>query len=190
MIRQLSIAFTFLLSMGFLLNSCDDSKPTFNNPDPLDTGSSSLIPDSLAPEPPDTTEDDPEDTVNQDRIKLAVPVRYDSMRDGGSTKEIWLEGPTVEIHSGTSAGELLVQRDCEVVDNPPSGFEASTNYGNETDAFAVFSNESEVILGGGQAYTIVIDEFEYEGATLATEQTINIRAEQGWVQKIAKVEEQ
>jgi hypothetical protein len=176
MIKQLSITLTFLLTLGFVLNSCDDKNPSFQNPDPLDTGVNTL--DTLL-DPSDTAESpggpggpgDPggsDDTADiTDTLRLAITGDYDSARDQGSVKEdINPAGYTVELYESETLDNLIDESQVEEVDPVPKEFENGDGVVYpKFENWAIFQNEEEQIEEG-QQYYIKVEPFEYGAGTL------------------------
>lgn len=199
MLKQLTTALVVLLGFGLIFNSCDDSNPSFTNPDPLDTGSNSIIPDSLKPDPSDTSGQD-DTNVNkppEKRVRLAIAVRFDSSRASGSDRIIYIEGADVKVYqdAGGTPGNLIANRTTETVNNPPQGavpggFENKTSYPDQ-DIYALFTNNNQTITSG-RNYQVAVDTLNYNGAELVTKSefvTISInQAREGWAEKEIQVQ--
>lgn len=172
MLKQLTTTLVILLSLGMFINSCDDSNPTFKDPDPLDTGSNSFVPDSLKPDTSDNT--DPSDSMDNEpneRLKLAVHTRFDSQRDNGSVKEVPLTAVNVKIYESLNnqdePTDLIDSAISKEIDNTPDGdFANNTQFPNRR-AYAIFQNMDENIPQGVNVY-FQIEPAEYQGATIVT----------------------
>lgn len=195
MLKQLTTTLVILLSLGFFFNSCSDSNPTFKNPDPLDTGGG-LVPDSLKPDPSDTSSDDTtSDKPSPDRVRLAVTVRFDSQRAQGE-KEIYINGAEVELYNSASGnvGDLIAKKTTSEITNAPggaqdNGFTKNTGFPDQ-DIFALFPNEQEEVKPGF-AYKVAVDTINYDGAELVTDSEfvdINVAGgTTGWAEKEIRV---
>ena len=180
MIKQLSITLTFLLTLGFVLNSCDDKNPSFQNPDPLDT---SVNPIDTVLDPSDTGgggqnppgggggPSNPEDTADiTDTLRLAVTGEYDSARQGGTSKEdINPAGYTIELYETEALNNKLGEEQVKFLDPVPAGFESAPGIRYpEFENWATFRNKDEAIEQGKQ-YWIKVEPFEYGEGTLGLE---------------------
>lgn len=197
MLKQLTTTLVILLSLGFFVNSCSDSNPTFKNPDPLDTGGG-LVPDSLKPDPSDTSSDDT--TANKpspDRVRLAIAVRYDSQKASG-VKQIYINGANVALYNsgGGNVGNLIAKRTTKKITTAPggavnNGFSTKTSFPNQ-DLYALFPNNQEKVKPGF-AYKVAVDTINYDGAKLVPKSqyvTINIAGGTiGWTEKTIEVKQ-
>lgn len=200
MIKQLASALILLLGVGLMMNGCDDSSPTFQNPDPLDTGSNSAFPDSLLPDtsggsgPPGG--EDPGDTSN--RLRLAITAEYDSSTT--AQRLTYPEGATVKLFADVNNDDVPIDKIAEVetkkIATPPDQFESETSYPNP-EVWAIFQNMDERIKKD-KIYYVQVEEFEWEGRTLVTKgentpgdyEEISLLNESApWVEKITFLQE-
>ncbi len=152
MLKQIIGSLAILVSVGLLLNGCEDKNPTFQDPCPADTcdpygGIDKPQPDTSGGDGSDSTDGSDSSNSDSDEFGLALTVRAET--SGGQNAPVRGNGVNVKIYN-FDGSELLV------TGNPEE------DSGNECDngEFSAYFNPEAGEYFEAKQYRVTVDTFD------------------------------